>query len=120
MKLGEDMDKIKISIPQKIEYYSSVRLFISGILSNFDFDVEYIEDYKMAVTEGLNISKIQGKLENIEIELDIEENYIMTFIKGIEENFKEEETEMSKLIIESLIDKVIFEADGLKLIKIRE
>ncbi len=55
------MNRFKLEIPASSKYFSSVRLFISGILTVEDLCYDTIEDIKMAVTEGLNILILRKK-----------------------------------------------------------
>ncbi|MBN2899233.1 MAG: ATP-binding protein [Clostridia bacterium] len=47
-------DKISLSIPTKSEYVSVARLTSSVIANNMGFDIEEIEDIKVAVGEACN------------------------------------------------------------------
>ncbi len=46
------MDLLKLSIPSKPEYVSMVRLAISSVANNAGFDIEAIEDIKVAISEA--------------------------------------------------------------------
>lgn len=108
------MDKILLTIPNKAEYISSVRLLVSGIVSNLKVDIETLEDIKMAVTEGLNIAfKLQYQ-ENIDIELELEEELNIK-ISGIrkEDIVDREELSISTTIIECLVDETHLEQETL-------
>lgn len=48
------MDKISIKIPANKKYQKSVRLFVAGLGSEMDFNIEQIEDLKVLVSEAIN------------------------------------------------------------------
>jgi len=54
-------DNISISIPTKSEYVSVVRLTASVLANNIGFDIEEIEDIKVAVGEACNNAVLHGK-----------------------------------------------------------
>lgn len=47
-------DKIELALPFKAEYVSVARLAVSGIANRMGFDIETIEDIKVAVAEVCN------------------------------------------------------------------
>lgn len=47
-------DIVKLNVPGKPEYVAMVRLAISSIAGNAGFDIEAIEDIKVAVSEACN------------------------------------------------------------------
>jgi serine/threonine-protein kinase RsbW len=49
---AEMRDSIKLTIPCKPEYVSTVRLTVSSVASRAGFDIEAIEDIKVAVSEA--------------------------------------------------------------------
>ncbi|HHV98330.1 MAG TPA: anti-sigma regulatory factor [Clostridiaceae bacterium] len=49
-----ETDNIEIILPFKAEYVSVVRLTVSGIASRMGFDIDAIEDIKVAVSEVCN------------------------------------------------------------------
>lgn len=72
-KVTEGMsDSLSISVPSKPEYVSVVRLAASSIASRIGFDVEQIEDIKVAVAEACTNAIQHGLCNNCE-------NYNITF-----------------------------------------
>ncbi|RVU55736.1 ATP-binding protein [Anaerosphaera multitolerans] len=112
------MDKILLTIPNKAEYISSVRLLISGIVANLKIDIETLEDIKMAVTEGLNIAyKLQCN-ENINIELAIEDDLKIKISEICEDTINEvEDLYLSTTIIDCLVDESSFDKEILYMVK---
>ncbi|HAA25059.1 MAG TPA: anti-sigma regulatory factor [Ruminiclostridium sp.] len=47
-------DTVTIHLPRKADYASLVRLAVSGIASKIGFDIDVIEDIKVAVSEVCN------------------------------------------------------------------
>lgn len=47
-------DVIKLNVPGKPEYVAMVRLAVSSVAGNAGFDIEAIEDIKVAVSEACN------------------------------------------------------------------
>jgi len=62
-------DKISLSIPTKSEYVSVARLTSSVIANNMGFDIEDIEDIKVAVGEACNNAVLHT--ENYEHTFDL-------------------------------------------------
>lgn len=56
-------DLLKISVPGKPEYVSTVRMTISALAHSAGFDVEDIEDIKVAVSEACTNVVRHGKSE---------------------------------------------------------
>jgi len=113
------MEKIKLEIPKKSEYISSVRLLTSSISNIKEFDLEEIENLKIIISEIclIFISNITKNEKPIVIEYNIYDEkieYILTdensgpFLeKEVNEN-----SEMSILIIESLADSYKIDYDN--------
>ncbi|MEA3422350.1 MAG: ATP-binding protein [Bacillota bacterium] len=58
-------DNISMSLPNKPEYVSVARLTASVVANNMGFDIEDIEDIKVAVGEACNNSVIHGNKSSI-------------------------------------------------------
>lgn len=114
-------DIINISLPSKPEYVSVARLTASYIASQMNFDIEEIEDIKLAVGEACNNVVLHSgseqtyemKITNLLSELQIE---IMDQGKGFEmDAYKQpsienlQENGMGLFIIQSLMDDVKIE-----------
>ncbi|WP_138160438.1 anti-sigma factor [Peptoniphilus catoniae] len=101
------MEKINLKIPSKAKYFSSVRLFLSGLLANMDFDIETVEDLKIAISECLNIALKLDCKETIDIIFEISETKIKIEIGEIcrEDIEKIEELSLSLTILECLVDE---------------
>ncbi|UHR02335.1 hypothetical protein LV469_06720 [Peptoniphilus sp. GNH] len=112
------IDLIEYKIPKKMQYLPATRLLIGGLLLGKNVSLETVEDIKMAVGEALNISLLEEEPKELFILFEIGEKFVIK-IKGIKkESLYKEENEMSKLIIESTVDKLEAENNQLILEKV--
>lgn len=70
-------DNFKFIVPGKPEYIGAIRLAVSSLANNIGFDIEAIEDIKVAVSEACTNIVIHGhdedkKIENLEYEVTCE------------------------------------------------
>jgi len=116
-------DKIELVLPLKPEYVGIARLLISGVATRIGFDIEEIEDLKVAVSEVCNKMLSQAicssksyKIVAIPCSNGIEiafecDNRIFRKI------FNDEEDSLAVAIINALMDKVVcFNDDSNKII----
>jgi serine/threonine-protein kinase RsbW len=114
------MEKIKIEIPKKSEYISTLRLTTSSLASKLGFNVDSLEDIKMIISE-VCIFLIKNFEENnnpIELEFILEDDKINLCIKDT--NIKEIEhdiEDMSIMIIKSLSDEVVIKGNKINITK---
>jgi serine/threonine-protein kinase RsbW len=112
--MGIEADNIVLTLPFKAEYVSVVRLAVSGIASRMGFDIEAIEDIKVATAEVCNKmieagSKTAGYYTitfqisnlNLVIKFDCED-------KSLKCIFSSAENELGVSIINALMDDVVF------------
>lgn len=116
---GENnIDYIKLSIPNKAEYVSVVRLTTSAIASRMGFDIEEIEDIKVSIAEACT-STLENSLDNqnIDIEFGVFEDKLVISVKstgGVKNIDNTEELKLDDIgqaglgifIINSLMDEV--------------
>lgn len=119
-KVESSFDCIKLSIPNKAEYVSIVRLTTSAIASRMGFDIEEIEDIKVAIAEACTNTLEHGsnnKEENFDIDFDMYVDKLIITVKGTGKDFSTDNIEELKLedfgegnlgifIINSLMDEV--------------
>ena len=111
-------DRIGIVLPCKAEYVSVARLTVSGIASRIGFDIEIVEDIKVAVSEVCSrIINAAARLEEkYEILFDIfEDKLTITFVSDMEIMrciFGDEDDELGLSIINSFMDKVEFSSEN--------
>lgn len=131
-------DSIIIKLPNKPEYVSIARLAASVISNTVGFDIEEIDDIKVAVGEACNNAVMHGSNEASEYEIEfipttnkIEINVKDTGIGFDESKYQAPDLENLKgnglgiYIIKSLMDEVNIKGNAetgtvLKLIKYRE
>lgn len=113
------MEKVSLQIPNKAEYLSSLRLLVSGLLTNHSVDIETMEDLKIAITEGCNIALELNCKDEIDIEFIFDEGNLKIEIGNIcEKDINErEELYLSTTIIDCLVDSSHIEKDRLYLEK---
>ena len=107
------MDKFSIRLPLTGEYLTTVRLTTGGLCSLAGFDVDFIEDYKVCVTESLLILKRNGYVE-ASIEFTVGEA-LGCFVRGenrVGEKADVTEDEISRALLSALLGTVDFETDA--------
>lgn len=65
-------DLLKFSVPGKPEYVRTIRMAVSSLASNLGFDVEAIDDIKVAVSEACTNVVKHGSESNISYEVSCE------------------------------------------------
>ncbi|WP_427340708.1 ATP-binding protein [Caloranaerobacter sp. DY30410] len=120
-------DIINLTIPARAEYVSVVRLTSSAIASRIGFDIEEIEDIKVAIAEACTMIIKNGENQNIDIKFEIMEDRLIINIQAkqfvCQERYDEvsdidDNRSLSILIIESLMDGVRCEnCDGIVCLK---
>lgn len=116
------MEKVKLILPKRSEYISTIRLTTSA-LSNIggDFNIDIIEDLKVIVSEIciFFINNISNNDKPLEIEYLIEKSLFKVIVTDLNEGEinKDNKTnsEMCMLIIESLSDRYEIDLESKKL-----
>lgn len=109
-----NMDKISIQLPAISDYLPTIRMTASTVASNMGFDIEEVEDIKLAVSELCN---------NVVIHAQTTSNFIVDFIKEKEKitivvedfgiGFQENQLSSDGfgiMIAKSLMDSVTFDS----------
>lgn len=112
MKLSTENECIELILPFKAEYVSVARLTVSGIASRLGFDIEAIEDIKVAVSEVCN--KLVHRGSESAFQYKILFNIGVAFLniiyscedKSLKCLFDSEIDEMAIPIINALMDSV--------------
>lgn len=115
------MDNIKLIIPKKSEFLSTIRLTTSA-LSNIDgSNIDIIEDLKVIVSEicGFLINNVTENEKPLEIEYFIEKDLFKVIVTDLNDGElaknNNSSSEMCILIIESLSDKYEIDLENKKL-----
>ncbi|MCD1147918.1 hypothetical protein LQU94_07310 [Peptoniphilus sp. KCTC 25270] len=101
-------DKVLLEIPAEPKYLSLARLSLSGMAMNLNLDMDELEDLKLLITESCNLSFRIGRVDRIQIEIELGKSSLSFKVSGIEKKDLEENDEykMSLMILESLGDMV--------------
>lgn len=109
---------VKMQFPAKREYLKAIRLAVSGIACNNQYDVDELEDLKSCVAEAciLFLCRQENEFLNLSIECS-EELHVKVSGTGSQTicvectectDFSEE---ISKMMIQSLSDHAVFEEE---------
>lgn len=107
-------DRITLSLPCKAEYVSVARLTVSGVAYRMGFDIDTVEDIKVAVSEVCSrLINVNGKSNGTyEILYEIcSDKLIVTFSSDIERAgciFEDDEDGLGVSIIKAFMDEVEF------------
>lgn len=105
-------DSITMSIPNKPEYVSVIRLTTSALANKIGFNIEEIDDIKVAIAEACTfILHNETENENFNIEYNLYDSKISITVRGNNSNAKLnefKENELGLFIIKSLMDEVNF------------
>ena len=118
-------NKMTLTIPKDPKNVLALRLFISGVASRMGFDVADVEDIKMALAESAILMMSQNDFAH-EITICVEEDegiHICVQASSLQEQKKELEAEaldveLSRMMLESLVDDIAFVEEGEQLDRI--
>ena len=112
--MGEVNDSIQLILPFKAEYVIVARLAVSGIANRGGFDIETIEDIKVAVAEVCNKLVAMGSksAENYKVIFCLSDDNLKVIFdcedKTLKSIFFNEDDQLGISIINALMDKVEF------------
>ncbi len=112
------MERITVTIPSNPLHVSTIRLMISSIASHIGFDVEAIEDLRVCVSEALNF--FLDTHEEVTVFFDMEPDNLTVCVRtpGFYNDVEANQTlQLSRLILDSLMDEVSLDEKGLQFIK---
>lgn len=113
----DTMDTISMLIPLKAEYVSIARLTVSGIASRMGFDIDTIEDIKVALSEilGKFIEK-KSSAGRVNVDFQCLEDGISIKFTNLDQNipklFDNDTDKFALAIISSLMDEIEIEKQG--------
>lgn len=115
------MEQIKISLPGKPEYVSIARLTASVIANQMGFNIDDVEDIKVAVGEACNNAVLHGKSpeEVFEIQFEVQAGRMIIEVRDNGNGFDLDEYQAPELgelkenglgifIMKTLMDEVDF------------
>lgn len=117
-------DSVVLTIPNKPDYISLVRLTSSSICNKCRLNIDEIEDIKVAIGEAC-INSLSNSKDSINISFELDDEKLVIQVSDVTENIPDElddkkDRELGILIIKSLMDKVIFNEIGIEMIKFIE
>jgi serine/threonine-protein kinase RsbW len=108
----DNFDVIELKVPLKAEYVSIARLTASGISNRIGFDIDSIEDIKVAISEVCNklITVGSNNKELVKILFRISKDKLTVIFDSDDESlkciFSGSENEFGLSIINALMDEV--------------
>jgi len=107
----DNFDAIELKLPLKAEYVSVVRLTASGISNRIGFDIDSIEDIKIAIAEVCNkLITVGNAKEDINIVFKVFKDKLTVIFdsedKSLKCIFAGNENEFGLSIINALMDEV--------------
>ena len=106
------MDKISIKIPANKKYQKSVRLFVAGLGSELDFNIEQIEDLKVLVSEAINYK--MGK-DGLDLNFIVKDESLSLEVSGKDKNDDDRALAMRDAILAALADEIETQGDLLRI-----
>ena len=114
--MNSDTEQIKLTLPINAAYVSAARLTASSVANRLNFDIEEIEDIKVAVSEACTyiIKKYSlSTKRDFKIEFDLSKDYIkISFFIEANDNVEIDKEEMSILVIQALADTFEVECEN--------
>lgn len=120
---NEGYDSISMVLPSKAEYVGVIRLTVSAIANRMGFNIEEIEDIKVAVAEACTNAIKHGLNQDFNVSFDIFEEKIAIAIKDKGRGYNtaemsdpdldnpREEGGLGIFIIRSLMDEVTLKSN---------
>lgn len=122
--MENNFDSVQLMLPSKAEYVSTARLVVSSIANKIGFNIDEIEDIKVAVSEVCsNFVKRTAESCNIVIIFNVLENTLDISFKCPCFNgviFAGEDEVLATAIITALMDSVEFNPDSETIISMRK
>lgn len=106
------MEKISIKIPQNNHYQKSLRLFVAGLASDLNFDIEQIEDLKVLLSEAINYKMGKGGLDLVFL---VGEDRLSIEVVGEDKKTDPKAIAMRDAILSALADEIEIEGDLLRI-----
>ncbi len=112
-------DIIVVTIPKKPDYTSMVRLISSSIGNKVGYNIDEIEDLKVAMGEACILSYGKSNDESINIRFEIHRDKLEVSLNWVTVGTNEESKEaaLGRMIIESLMDEAYYTDEEIRLIK---
>jgi serine/threonine-protein kinase RsbW len=122
--MENNFDSVQLMLPSKAEYVSTARLVVSSIANKIGFNIDEIEDIKVAVLEVCsNFVKKTSESCNIIITFNVQESTLDISFKCpcfSGKIFADEDEALATAIITALMDSVEFQQDSEAIISMRK
>ncbi|WP_066505245.1 ATP-binding protein [Abyssisolibacter fermentans] len=119
MNSNKSYDSIKMILKKKPEYVSIIRITVSSIANKMGFNIEEIDDIKLALGETCTslIKKSTDNESEYNIEFIIKEDSLSIIIEDLNnsydiENCRGDKKDLSFFIINTLMDEVVCNKNG--------
>jgi len=104
-------DVIRLGIPAKPDYILAVRLAVSAVAERAGFDIEDIEDLKVAAAEACTL--LLAGCDSIDINITVKDGLRIMLaaagdLKPSPEAVNDETAELSRYLLEALVDSCDF------------
>lgn len=106
-------DVIRLQLPARPDYILAVRLAVSAVAQRVGFDIEDIEDLKVASAEACTLL-LAGRPQMIDISLTVDDGLVMEFeASGFSDGADVDEPDgMSQYLLDALVDTCEIKDDG--------
>lgn len=111
------MQTVKLTIPSQPKYVTTLRLVTASLARGMNFDYEAVEDLRVCVSELVNY--LLPFNEKLKVIFEEEKDCMKIRIKAEMKDEKSSAAQMSRMILESLMDEVSRGKDGIYLVKHR-
>lgn len=111
-------DKIKLTIPMDAKYISVARLAISGLTYESGLSIDDIEDLKICIGEACVNVLSNSEKDCIKMEFEVKSDKVHIKVRDVKRlNEGTNELGFELLIIESLMDEVNLNENGIEMVK---
>jgi len=106
-------DVLRMSVPAKPDYILAVRLAVSAVAERMGFDIDDIEDLKVASAEGC-ILLLSYRPDSVDIAMTVKETGLGIDITAVAARGREQQPEedLSQYLLEALVDDCSFDEQG--------
>lgn len=120
--MKNSFDSVQLTLPSKPDYVSTARLVSSSIANKIGFNIDEIEDIKVAISEicSIFVKKTDESCEYI-LNFIIKENKLVVAFKCpcfVGNIFDNDDEAFASAIITALMDSVEFHPDGETIISV--
>lgn len=108
---------VRLTIPSKPEYVTTLRLVTAAIANKQGFDIEAVDDLRVCVSEAVNY--LFAFNEEISVSFEEEDDRLVIVIEAQRSDEEDDGTMLHRQIMESLMDELKLGPSEIRLIKIK-